>query len=152
MKTKGQKGFTLIEVVIVSAISVIMVLATGMLLFTSQGSWNKALKKANLQRDASYAMLIISDHIKAGRSTKVDGSSKAIKIYKDEKWVRFSLADGGKDLKYQFEGKPETIINDNVEHLVFNVEGNIVGIDLKLKEDNLQTHLASTVMMRNYEE
>jgi len=150
MKTKIQKGFTLVEVLIAIITGLIVLLAAGMVTVTGHRTWNEAWKKVNLQRDASYAMLRISSTIKAGKSAKVEGDGKALTIYRDADWVRFSLAPGTKNLNCQFEGKPETIINNKTEYLNFNVEGNTVGVDLKLKEDNLQTHFTSTVMMRNY--
>jgi hypothetical protein len=44
----------------------------------------------------------------------------------------------------------ETILDGKVEALQFNVTGTTVSMELKLRKDNLQTHFASTVMMRNY--
>jgi len=45
---------------------------------------------------------------------------------------------------------PAKHIEDSVEAVKFNVTGNTVAIDFKMKEYNLETHFASTVMMRNY--
>jgi len=152
MKTKGQKGFTLIELMIVGFIGAIVVLATGMVLFTSQTFWNKAWEKANLQREASYAMVRMSRVIKAGRLAELEENGRAIKIYNEADWEGFSCVEGTNDLQYHPPGgaQSETIINDNVENLQFNVEGNMVTTTLKLEKDNLQTALVSTVMMRNY--
>jgi len=41
-------------------------------------------------------------------------------------------------------------IENSVEAVQFNVTVNTVTIDFKMKEYNLETHFASTVMMRNY--
>ncbi len=150
MKTKRHKGLTLIELVIAMAVNIIVLLAVGMILVIGHRTWNEAWKDANLQRDASYTMLRICHPIKTAISAQVVSDGKAIKVYREADWIRFFLVDGSKDLKYQIEGKPEIILDDKVENLEFNVEGNRVTIDLKLKEDNLQTHLVSTVMMRNY--
>ncbi|UCG54817.1 MAG: hypothetical protein JSV32_00950, partial [Dehalococcoidia bacterium] len=124
--------------------------ATGTVLSVAQISWNIGSKKANLQRDASYAMLAMSGPIKAASSVTVEPGGRAIKIYNESSWIRFSSPGETKDLRSQIEGKPEILICDKVENLVFSVEGNKVGIDLNLEDGDFQTHLVSTVMMRNY--
>lgn len=151
MKTKRQKGFTLIEVTIGSVAGIIVILAAGTALVSGHMFWNKAWEKANLQRDASYAMLRISGPIKAGRSAELESDGKAIKIYREADWIRFFLEEGSSDLKCEIEGEePQTVLNGKVEDVTFTLQGNLLGIDLKLKKDNFQIHLVSTVMMRNY--
>ena len=150
IKPKSQKGLTLIELVIAIVAGVVLVLAAGTILFIGQIFWNQAWKKVNLQRDASYAMLRMSHSIKAGTAAEVADDGKAVKIYRSGDYIRFFWVEGTNDLKSQIEGKPEIILNDKVEDVQFNVEGNKVTIDLELKEDDAQTHFISTVMMRNY--
>ena len=151
MKTKSQKGFTLIELIIAAAAGAILVLAAGTVLFIGHTSWDKAWKKVNLQREASYAMLRMSGPIKAGSSAELENDGKAIKIYREGGWIRFFLDENSSDLKCEIEGQEnETIITDNVEDLQFNAADKTVGIDLKLKKDNFQNHFTLTVMMRNY--
>jgi len=157
MKRKVQKGFTLIELTIAMLIGAIVILAAGMILFYGQKSWNNTWKRANLQRDASYAMLSISRPIKAGTSAQVEGNGEGLRIYNDKEglWRRFFVQSASNNLMLKSEivgdnSIPETILDGKVEALQFNVTGTTVSIDLKLREDNLQTHFASTVMMRNY--
>jgi len=151
MKRKVQKGFTIIELMIGIITGTIVILAAGMILFYGQKSWNNIWKRANLQRDASYAMQRMSLPIKAGMNAELEGGGSAIKIYRATDWIRFFLEQENNNLKCEIEGGgPQTIINGKMEALQFNVTGNTVTIDLKLREDNLQTHFASTVMMRNY--
>jgi len=97
-------------------------------------------------------MLKMSRSIKSASSAIVDNDGKAIKIYGESgTWTTFFVGQESNALICQIEGQyPEVVINDGVEDLAFNLEGNKVGINLKLREDNLQTHLVSTVMMRNY--
>ncbi|MFZ2148050.1 MAG: prepilin-type N-terminal cleavage/methylation domain-containing protein [Sedimentisphaerales bacterium] len=152
MKRKGQKGFTLIELIIAIITGTIVILAAGSILFFGNRYWSNAWKKTNLQRDASYAMFRISRSIQAGRSAELEDAGQGLRIYNEGGWMRFFVAPGASKLtlKSDVGGSIGTILEKNVEDLQFNVEGNKVTINLKLKQDNIQTHFASTVMMRNY--
>ena len=156
MKRKVQKGFTLIELTIAMLTGAIVILAAGMILFYGQKSWNNTWKRVNLQRDTSYAMQRISRPIKAGSSAQIEGSGEGLRIYNDKEgsWRRFFVQPASNNLMLKSEivggNTTETILDDTVEALQFNVTGTTVSIDLKLREDNLQTHFVSTVMMRNY--
>jgi Tfp pilus assembly protein PilW len=148
MKTKSQKGLTLIELSIAIATSAIVVLATGIIIVLGQTSWNETWKKVNLQRDASYAMLRMSQSIKAATSAAADVNGPVLNI--DNGSITFSYVADTNDLQYQIQGQsPQTIIDGKMEGLQFNVQGNTVTIDLSLKEDDAQAHFVSTVMMRN---
>ena len=156
MKRKVQKGFTLIELTIAMLTGAIVILAAGMILFYGQKSWNITWKRVNLQRDTSYAMQRISRPIKAGSSAQIEGSGEGLRIYNDKEgsWRRFFVQPASNNLMLKSEivggNTTETILDDTVEALQFNVTGTTVSIVLKLREDNLQTHFVSTVMMRNY--
>jgi len=153
MKRKRRKGFTLIELVIAMFTSAIVIVAAGMILFFGQKTWNSTWDRTNLQRDASYAMLRMTRDIQAGISAQVESNGEGLKIFKAGDWVRYFAASDASKLALKSEtggGGSETIIEDNLEAVQFKVTGNTVAIDLKLKEDNLETHFASTVMMRNY--
>jgi len=156
MKRKVQKGFTLIELTIAMLTGAIVILAAGMILFYGQKSWNSTWKRVNLQRDTSYAMQRMSRPIKAGTSAQVEGSGEGLRIYNDKEgsWRRFFVQPASNNLMLKSEivggNTTETILDDTVEALQFNVTGTTVSIELKLREDNLQTHFVSTVMMRNY--
>jgi len=156
MKRKVQKGFTLIELTIAMLTGAIVILAAGIILFYGQKSWNSTWKRVNLQRDTSYAMQRISRPIKAGTSAQVEGSGEGLRIYNDKEgsWRRFFVQPASNNLMLKSEivggNTTETILDDTVEALQFNVTGTTVSIELKLREDNLQTHFVSTVMMRNY--
>ena len=98
-------------------------------------------------------MFRMSSAAKAATSANVEGDGKGLKIYTESGWVRFFLSPGTKEFNLKYEGgaaSAETILNDSVGNLQFNVEGNKVTILLELKKGNLETHLVSTVMMRNY--
>jgi len=151
MKTKTQKGFTLVEVMIGIAAGVILLLAAGTALVGGQRFWSNAWAKANLQRDASYAMLRISRSAKEGISAQLDNEGKLLRIYREAGWITFYSPQGTNDLNCQIEGQdPQTIINGNVENVTFTLQDKLIGIDLRLTKDNSQTRFVSTVMMRNY--
>lgn len=152
MKTKKGKGFTLMEVVIAMGISTIVILAGGTVLVASHTRWNKAWDDVNLQRDASYIMLELTRSIRASASATVESNGTAIRIFdRDGAWELFSLGTGADNIQYEIEGQsPRTIIDRNLEGLQFSIEDNKVIIDLKLKKDNQQINLVSTVLMRNY--
>ena len=158
MKRKRQKGFTLIELIITTFTGSIVIVAAGMILFFGQKTWNSNWDRTNLQRDASFAMLRMTRDIKAGASAQVESNGDGLKIFNGGDWVRFFTVSGAKMLTLKREtggtsyqsALSGTVVEDNVEALKFNVTGSTVTIDLKMKDYNLDTHFASTVMMRNY--
>jgi prepilin-type N-terminal cleavage/methylation domain-containing protein len=151
-KTKSRKGFTLIELMVAIVASAIVVLAAGIVIVIGQTSWNQTWKKVNLQRDASYAMLRMSQSIKAATSAGKSPDGRVLYIpTQSNPNITFSYVADTNNLQCQIVGEqPQTIINGKVKDLQFNVAGNTVTIDLSLKEDDAQTHFISTVMMRNY--
>ncbi len=156
MKRKRQKGFTLIELLSATIISAIVIAAAGSVLFYGQRSWNNTWKRVNLQRDASYAMMRMTRPVKAATSAKLEADNKGLRVYNDLEgsWRRFFVQPASKNrtLKTGIVGEnvTETILDGKVEDVQFNVNGTTVTIELKLREGHLQTHLVSTVMMRNY--
>ena len=152
MKAKKRKGFTLMEVVTAMGISTIVILAGGAVLVASHTRWNKAWDDVNLQRDASYTMLELTQSIRASAAATVESNGTAIRIYdRDGDWELFSLGSGSDNIHFEIEGQsPRTIIDRNLEGLQFSIYGNKVTIDLLLKKDNQQINLVSTVLMRNY--
>lgn len=152
MKAKKRKGFTLMEVVTAMGISTIVILAGGAVLVASHTRWNKAWDDVNLQRDASYTMLELTQSIRASAAATVESNGTAIRIYdRDGNWELFSLGTGADNIQYEIEGQsPRTIIDRNLEGLQFSIDNNKVTIDLKLKKYNRQINLVSTVLMRNY--
>jgi len=153
MKMKRQKGFTFVELICAIMATLILVVAGGTVLATSHSSWNSSWEKVTLQREASQAMLKLNHHIKAGTAAELEDEGKAIKIYKDSEWIRFFLEEesGSKSLKYEPEGKTvETIIDGNVNDLLFDVNDNSVRINLLLEKGDLEINIISDVTIRNY--
>ncbi len=150
-KRKFRKGLTLIELTIAILTSSIVILATGMVIVLGQSSWNETWQRVTLQRDASYAMLLMSQSIKKASSVSADPNGKNITITSAGNTTKFAW-NSGNDLLRRWEGagSPSTIIDD-VQSLQFNVDdvNGTVRIDLRLQDGDVQTYLLSTVMMRN---
>jgi Tfp pilus assembly protein PilW len=151
MKTKieSRKGFSLIELMVAIATSAIVLLAIAIVIVFGQTSWNDTWTKVNLQRDASYAMLKMSQSIKKATSAVADVNGPVLNLVVDSNSIIFSYAQDTNDLQYQIGEHSETVISGKVKNLQFGVSGNTVTIDLELEEDNVETRLLSTVMMRN---
>jgi len=150
IKTKTQKAFTSVELMVGMIAVAIVILATGTILVASQNFLNDATAKTKLQRDASYAMLTMNQAIRAAGSAEIEAEGKAVKIYRETGWVTFSAANETKSLTREIQGQqPHAIITGTVENLDFTVQGNTVGIDLALKDGNFENRIVSTVMIRN---
>jgi hypothetical protein len=155
IKTKSRRGITLVELLMVIVITMIVFLSIGSGLYAGHKCWNEAWEKVNLHRDASYAMNIISRPIKGATSVTVsedDDSVLTIDSFGGGR-TTFSMEPDTpetKKLQRQFaEANPHKIIG-NVEDLVFIVDGNRVRIFIRLKQEDIEVALDSTVMMRNY--
>ena len=152
VRTKKQGGFTLIEVVVTIAISMIALLAVGVVLAASHTRWNNAWAKVNLQRDGSYIMLALSHAIKKASSATVADDGKTIQIHDtDGNWVEYTFKSNTDTLEYKVQGQStQTLVDKYVEDMRFEVDNNKVLIDLTLKQNDKEVHLDSTIQMRNY--
>ncbi|MDD5063455.1 MAG: prepilin-type N-terminal cleavage/methylation domain-containing protein [Phycisphaerae bacterium] len=152
MKTKSRKGFTLTELLVGIIASAIIIFATGIIIVRGQTFWNEAWKKVNLQRDASYAMLVMSQSIKSAADVKLEAGGKAIRVTDAAgNTTRFQLNNGQDTLQRQVVPGPPSAIVDDVQNLQFNVDdvNDTVTIDLGLQDGDVQTYFVSTVMIRN---
>ncbi len=152
MKTKSQKGYTLIELLVAIIAGAIVILAAGVVIVSGHTSWNKAWKAVNLQRNASYAMLVMSQSIKEANSVTVDANNKAMTITDAAgNTTRFSWNIGQDTLRsWVGTGSPSTVIDD-VQYLQFNKDdvNDTVTIDLRMLDGSVQACFVSTVMRRN---
>jgi prepilin-type N-terminal cleavage/methylation domain-containing protein len=152
-KIKSRKGFTLVELTVAIVAGLIVVLAAGIVVYLGQISWNDAWKKVNLQRDASYAMLAMSQYIKKATDVNdTDFTSTSLPLKVDGNDVVFTYDTDANDLLCQAGGNTQTILDGKVKDLQFIMDSNYpdtVKINLTLKEDNIELEFESTVMMRN---
>jgi type II secretory pathway pseudopilin PulG len=155
IKTKYRYGMTVVELLVVTVIAMIVLLSVGSGLVAGNRCWNEAWKKVNLQRDASYAMNIISRPVKEATSVTVGQDDDSVLTINSQNGSRMTFSLGSdtpeaKRLQRQIaELNPHKIIG-NVEDLVFNVDGNRVRVFIRLKQDDIEVALDSTIMMRNY--
>ena len=153
MKTKSQNGFTLIELVIGAAAAAIVILVAGMVIVTGQKSWNETWGAVNLQRDAAYAMLLMTRSIQAAASAETSGDSRILYIpSQSDPNITFTYAADTNNLQCSVGGLTQNIISGKVSNLQFIVtpSDNNVIIDLSLQKGEAQAEFKTTVMMRNY--
>ena len=165
-KIKSRKGFSLVELMVAIVAGLIVVLAAGIVIYLGQISWNDAWNKVNLQRDASYAMLAMSQYVKKAASATADANDPILTLVVDDNDVVFSYDADANDLLCEVGGNTQNILDGKVKDLDFfmyknpddNADGdgdpnspppNSVKIRLKLQEDNVEAQFESTVMMRN---
>jgi type II secretory pathway pseudopilin PulG len=150
-KPRRAAGFTLIELIVAFSMACVVFFAAATILVFGQRSLNRGWEQANLQRDASYAMLKMKQPIRSAIGATLDGDGNGVKIFHTAGWIRFWWLPGPKDLLYQLEGEDQQLLLDGVaKQVYFTVGGNKVTIDLNLEKNNYQTRLLSTTMMRNY--
>ena len=152
MKKKRTLGFTIIELMIALITGSIVIFAAGMMLFASHRSWKSVWDKVNMQRDASYALQQISQITKSGKFAELENDDTAVKIYRQNDWIRFYFDNVNGHLKCEYEGEaPQNCIEGNVLDLLFDIAGSTIMIDLTLQNGSQQIHYTSAIMMRNYE-
>jgi Tfp pilus assembly protein PilW len=163
----NRAGLTLIEMVVALVAACIVLLATAIIVVFGQKSWGRTLQQANLQRDASYAMLKMEELIRnASTKPQYDAGGQGVKIDPDANWIHFWFVPARKDLEYQLKGEPnQTLLGGIVKNATFgedpclvalrlvdpNVDPNkAVVINLWLQNGDCIADLNSTTMMRNY--
>jgi hypothetical protein len=147
-------GLTLIEMVVAFSAALIVFFATGIMMVFGQRSLNHGWEQANLQRNASYAMLRIKQSIRAGTLAQLDEDGRGVKVYRPAGWIRFWFVPAQRDLRYQLEGEEERTLLDNmVESMTFEIDSDshkTVTVGLELQKDNCEARILSTTLLRNY--
>ena len=151
MKAIKYKGFTLLELMVAMMTALIVVLATGMVMSMGHRNWNQGYKRANLQRDADYAVLKMSHWTKRANSAVVTDNGNTLTLNSRDGWTRIFFVNGSLESQRQ-DRMPETILKNKVKDVTFTVNNNLVGIDLVLTKDELETNFVTSIMMRNYGE
>ncbi len=164
-RLRASQGFTLMEVVITSAIMSIVALAIGVVIVDTQSSWNTMYDRINsdvvtdgyvarkkfdaVMRQASREKLVIGD---SGGSVEVycyaDGSSTVV-----DRYARFYTSDGDLNLEYgQLDPRVtlgvETICA-NVSACTFRQAGRSVEMVLALDDGKQTNTVVSSAMAQN---
>ena len=150
MKTKSEKGMTLVELMAAVATGAFVILATGIIITFGQKSWNREWKRACLERDACVLMTEMTHPIRAAWKAEADPNGKSVLIYKGYDTIRYSQVPGLTILRKKINDGANITLSDKVYDLNFNVSGKKVTTNLILESDNIQASSVSTVMMRNY--
>lgn len=153
-KKSGRPGLTLIELLVAAAAACIVIIAAAIVLVFGQKSWNYGLQQANLQRDASFAMLKMKQSISSGTKAQLDDDSLGVKIFQTSGWTRYWFVPGENDLRFQIEGQEEqTLLDGIVEDASFEIDPNtskMVLVEIELQKNGSQARLFSQTMMRNF--
>jgi hypothetical protein len=148
-----RSGLTIIELMVAAAAVTIVLFAAAIMVVFGQKSWNNELLRANLQRDASYAMLKMKRSINSATGVQIDKDELGIKLSQTTGWVRYRFNPEDKDLCRQVEGESlETVLDGIVEDVTFAIDPNtnkMVQVDIELHKNNCNTRLSSKTMMRN---
>jgi Tfp pilus assembly protein PilW len=150
---KNRAGFTVVELMVGLSAALIVFFATAIMMVFGQRSLNRGWEQANLQRDASYAMLKVKQAIRGGVMAQLDGDGNGVKIYHAAGWIRFWYVPAHKDLRYQFEGEEErTLLDGVVSSATFAIDpvtSKTVTVGFELQSGGSETQMSSTTLMRN---
>lgn len=151
---KIEKGFTLVELIIALIISTMIVLAVGGIIVSTFSFWQKGEEQINLQRDISYAALVMEKNIREGISFNIPSNTEldinqasGTGTVTASFWLDIPNNNLMADL-----GAGGYILVNNVQDLSFTVSSTsspAVNITLTLNKDNKSSYLESTVMPRN---
>jgi prepilin-type N-terminal cleavage/methylation domain-containing protein len=146
-------GLTLIEMMVALVAACIVLLAMSTIMVFGQKSLNRTMQQANLQRDASCAMLQMESSIRNAAGVNIDTGSQGMTIDPNANWIRFWFVPAQKNLKYQLKTRPEqTLLKGVVDVVTFNMDPNTqkaVVLDIQLHNGDCEARMVSTTMMRN---
>jgi hypothetical protein len=152
-KNKIRAGLTIIELMVAAAAVTIVFFAAAIMLVFGQKSWNQELLRANLQRDASYAMLKMKRSINSATQVQLDKDELGMKLFQTTGSVRYRFNPEDKNLCCQVEGESlGTVLDGIVEDVTFAIDANsnkMVQVDIELQKNNCVARLSSKTLMRN---
>jgi prepilin-type N-terminal cleavage/methylation domain-containing protein len=149
---KYKKGFTLVELLLSLTIASILILSSAVVMLGGNAMWERGLQRANLQRDASFAMTKITRAIREGNNAVLEDNGNIIKITNSSNWVKYYRDSSTKKLMLEVQDEiPVAIIDDNIIKLQFQQQPKLISVTLSLEEDDYTVEYTSTVMMRNLE-
>jgi prepilin-type N-terminal cleavage/methylation domain-containing protein len=157
--TGGQRGFTLAEMVVAMAVSSAVVAAVIVSYVGTLRSWEGTTRLANLQRDGSFCMEVMSRHIRAGSEVDIAAAGDSLDITfwtgsADSLIGRFY--DDGNGNLVDMNGY---VLTQYLSDLNFSTDDDrVVNVDLLLEDnmgtpertsDDQQVFISSTATCRN---
>ena len=164
MDDLGNKGVTLIEIVLTAAISMTVILAVTIFLNTGNKSYHEAKKELNLQAEAQILMNQLCDRIlEANQIDNYNESDRTCIFYQvdedtkqimDEKMIWY---DGVSKL-YYFTGKQEigklkpeekNLLAQHVKSIDIKRDGSLVTVSLVLNQGTREYQVEDKIRLRN---
>ena len=152
MINKKSGGFTLVELMAAMVISTILALTGGLMLYHASVAWRKDSEAVELQRDATFAMDIISRAIRPATHSDIDIQNSGLTLIIGNK--AFYL-QGSASLEYDpddtVSGDETIIINNKVSGLSFlqHAPSRSIRVNLVLADGAETTALDTVVRYRN---
>ncbi len=165
-KKRARPALTLVEMLVAMIMVTIILSAAAVTMIYGQRSLDHEWEQVGIQRDASYAMLVMKQAIRGASQAQITGNGKGFKVYKDSQWIKFKYVPGARDIRYKVLGGSEewedyddeddeanTLINGIVEAAYFSIDpstNSTVTISLYLKKGQFEAQVSSSVTMRNF--
>jgi len=159
------KGFTLMEMVVTTAIATVVMLGIGFVVADSQNSWNTTYNKmyADVVTDGFVARRIFDAVIRRASwdNFLVGGYGEYLEVYyystaaatSMDRYARFCTADGALMVEYGTLSPKQTVstyvVCENVYSCVFNRAGRSAQMVLTLDDGSQTTTIASSAIMHN---
>jgi len=162
-RTTNPKGFTLIELVIATAITVIVILGVAITLADSQRSWNAMYNRiySDVVTDGHIARRTFDRVIRKAsrRSFLLDTAGNWVEVYYYtdansivvDRYARFYEADGQLNIEYGKRNPRETLnvqtVCENVSDCVFMAQGTSVQMILRLDNGSEAATVVSSAVV-----
>ncbi|MSS63099.1 hypothetical protein [Velocimicrobium porci] len=162
MNSLGNKGITLIEIILAAAVSMTVMLSVAIFLSTGNKSYNEAKKELNLQAESQILMNQICDSILEANYIEDYNLAKQqcvlyqinedTSLIKDKKILWY---DGQANLycfkeeKATFEPNEECLMARHVKAINIENDGSLVTVSLTLNQGNREYQVENKVRLRN---
>ncbi len=147
MARSRPNGFTLVELMITAIASTIIMLAIGTTLRSSHVFWYDTHQRLNRERDGAHLMYCINRVVKQGTSALVQNNGQSLKVFDRIGSTTIYLSNG--TIYLQPEGDSAQILWENVDNIVFSINGQAVNMSLQLAPAAENRVHLSTTAMRN---
>lgn len=148
---RNKKGYTLVELAVGMAASLIVLLAAGTMASAGQRLWNQAWQKTELQRTASVVVARISSSVMNGEKVFVNEQGTVLTVRDTQNRDQvFTWDQETGDLYYEFDNNlPTEMVDAKITSMDFTVGAGKVDIDMTLNDGVFSTVISTSVAMRN---